>query len=140
MSMKVVLDGDNFIDATTYDTKKVLATLIEVCDQIIVNKFILREYTKKTALSNVLSKLTPLEEIKPKPKVIEPAMRPESKFPLPAHHKELIQGAISSQANILVMNLKLRGRWKNLAQELETEFQLRVLSPDNYVLERGQNS
>lgn len=130
MSMRVVLDGATWIDALTDDAQGVLSTLIEVCDQIVLNKLIKREYLNTSA---ILPRLEQLHEMRPRPKVIEPQMGPAAQNPMPAHHQNLFQGAMRAQANIVIFSAQSRGKWDELFQRLQLECQLTVQTPEEYV-------
>lgn len=136
---RVVLDGDNIIKAMRENNSEIVATIVEVCDKITVNGLILAEYA--TRVKNVKALLAPLEKLKearPMPKFINPHMKPVPDLQLPSRHKRLIAGAIRASADILITNVKLRGRLTALAETLRNEHHLRVISPDQYLSERGR--
>jgi predicted nucleic acid-binding protein len=137
MSLKVVLDKETWVDALTNDTYGFLRALIDICDQIVVNKNILQEYGEISALLPIMESLA---QRQPKQKIIKPKMDPPLDISIPRYHRRLIKGAIRAQADILILNIEIRGKWENLAQELE-RLQLRIFTPEQYVQyvsERGK--
>ena len=141
MSLRVVLDGDTLMDALTQDTENVLQTLVRICDHVVLNELVQREYSRNKALLKVLPELEKLRELKPKPKVMEAYKGPKPSVSTPrGHHTDLFAGAVWAQANILITHIKLRGKWSNLAQTLQAQYQLQVLSPGQYLSERGRTS
>lgn len=141
MSLRVVLDGDTLMDALTHDTGNVLLTLVEVCDHIVLNELVQREYSRNKALLKVLPELEKLRELKPKPKVKEANKGPKPAILTPhGHHSELFAGAIWARADIVITSTEIRGRWSRMADTLKVKSNLTVLSPDQYVSERGRTS
>jgi hypothetical protein len=134
MSLKVVLDKKTLFDAFTNDSYGVKSTLIKICDQIVINKNILNKYGNISAVSPYMEIL---KEMKPKPKIISPKMKPLPDIPIPSRtHVRLVKGAISSEADILIMSAEIRGKWIDLEQELKKQYKLKILTPEQYVDQR----
>lgn len=140
MSVRVVLDSDNISQALNEDTKGIVHAIVEICDQIVVNDLILKEYSHKLNISAVVAELARLNEGRPRPKFIQPNMDPMPQIQSPPSHKRLIIGAIRARASVLITNIELRGRWIGLAQTLGAQYQLQVVSPEQYLSERGRTN
>jgi hypothetical protein len=134
MSLKVVLDKQTWFDALTNDSCGFLKALIEICDQIVINENILKEYGNNSAL---LPMMESLAQRLPKRKIIKPHMNPVPEILVhKRQHKSLIMGAIRAEADILIMNTKIRGKWEDLAQELK-KYNIKILTPEEYVDNRN---
>ena len=142
MSRRVVLDADNVSHALADTNKGIIGIILEICDHIAVNDLVLEEYSRsgKVNVKDLLAVLEMLNENTPTPKFISPNMGPMPNIPRPPSHRRLIVGAVRASANLLVMNTEMRGRWGDLARDLREQYQLRVLSPDNYLSERGSEA
>lgn len=140
MSVRVVLDSDNVVQALNEGGGGIVHAIVEICDQITVNELILQEYSYKLNVSAVVAELARLNEGRPRPKFIEPNMGPVPQIQSPSSHRRLIIGAIRAKASVLITNIELRGRWSDLAETLKAQHQLLVLSPDQYLSERGRPS
>lgn len=140
MSRKVVLDGDTFVDALTEDALGVRNALIRACDRMVLNPFILKEYSKEHNVSALLlsPKLKQLERMRP-PKALC-VDRPQKKtIGMPNSHRELLEGARRGQADIVIASTKLRGKWKAVAETL-AHFGLAIVKPEDYVAQRIRQS
>ncbi len=135
MSQKVVLDRETWLNALTDDTDGFLHTLIDICDQIVLNDSIRQEYGYNSAL---LPMMESLAQRKPKPKIIELRSGPKPQILIRSRqHGHLIRGAIRATADILVMSTQIRGKWETLAKELE-KYHISIITPEEYITDRNQ--
>lgn len=133
MSLSVALDRETLTDALTDDSSGVLSSLINVCDHVVFNDYILREYGNISALLPTLERL---REMQPRPKLIVSKSGPKSEVKQ-QHHRYLFQSAIMAKADIIIMSVALRGKWETLDDTLRQQYGMRIITPEQYVIERN---
>jgi hypothetical protein len=137
MSLKVVLDKQTWTDALTDDSHCFFRALIDICDQIVINENIRKEYGDNSALIPMMESLA---QRQPKRKIIEPRMGSRPGISIhKRQHRALISGAIRAGADIIIMKVKIRGKWEDLAEELK-KYNIRILTPEEYIDERNTKS